>query len=97
LPGPTLEALKCRSLEVFQALGCRDVARVDFRVRDGVPYFLEINPLPGLNPDSSDLVILAGLMGSSHAELVREVFRAALARHDMYAAMVAQPNRVSVG
>ena len=35
------------------------MARVDFRLRAGVPYFLEVNPLPGLNPESSDLVILA--------------------------------------
>ena len=35
------------------------MARIDFRVRGGVPYFLEANPLPGLAPDWSDLVILA--------------------------------------
>jgi len=34
-------------------------ARIDFRVRDGVPYFLEVNPLPGLNPEDSDLVIMS--------------------------------------
>jgi len=36
---------------------------IDFRLRDGVPYFLEVNPLPGLNPESSDLVIMARLAG----------------------------------
>ena len=39
-----------RARRVFRALQCRDVARIDFRVRDGVPYFIEANPLPGLAP-----------------------------------------------
>ena len=64
----------------FAALGCRDVARIDFRLRDGLPYFLEINPLPGLNPESSDLVIMADLLGISHAELVGMILDAATRR-----------------
>lgn len=66
--------------EVYEALGCRDLARVDFRVRDGVPYFLEANPLPGLAPVSSDLVIMADGLGVGHAGLIRRVLKAALAR-----------------
>ncbi len=68
-------------LKAYRALACRDVARVDFRLRDGVPYFLEVNPLPGLNPESSDLVILARLAGWTYEELIRGVFEAALARY----------------
>ena len=65
----------------FTALGCRDIARVDFRVRDGIPYFLEVNPLPGLNPDDSDLVIMANLVGWSYARLIETIVDAALKRH----------------
>ena len=53
---------------------------MDFRVRDGVPYFLEINPLPGLNPESGDLVFLAERVGVPHAELIRMIVAAATTR-----------------
>ena len=56
----------------FDALGCRDLARIDFRLRDGVPYFIEANPLPGLAPVTSDLVILARGHGLGHADLIRK-------------------------
>ena len=36
---------------IFQVLDCRDLGRIDFRLSDaGVPYFLEINALPSLEP-----------------------------------------------
>jgi D-alanine-D-alanine ligase len=70
------------SLTAFQALGCRDIARIDFRVRAGIPYFLEANPLPGLNPDDSDLVIMANLMGWSYAKLIETIALAGWKRHN---------------
>lgn len=76
-----LEKVEAAALEVYQALGCRDVARIDFRLRDGKPYFLEVNPLPGLNPESSDLVIMAKLVGWSYPQLVGAILQAALDRH----------------
>src|SRR5207248_9639256 len=74
-------AVRQAALTAFRTLGCRDVARVDFRLKGGVPYFLEINPLPGLNPDTSDLVILGDLVGWTHARLVERILAAALARY----------------
>ncbi|MFO0938646.1 MAG: D-alanine--D-alanine ligase [Gemmataceae bacterium] len=80
LPASVTTELSRAALTAFDALGCVDVARIDFRVRDGVPYFLEINPLPGLNPESSDLVIMANLLNVSHAELVERILNASLKR-----------------
>jgi D-alanine-D-alanine ligase len=69
------------SLKAFKALGCRDFARVDFRVSpEGVPCFLEINPLPGLGT-YSDLIIMAKMLGWTHEEVIGAVFDAALERY----------------
>jgi len=72
--------LERAALTSYRALGCRDIARVDFRMRDGVAYFLEVNPLPGLNPIESDLVLLAKGVGWSYEQLIQTIFNAALAR-----------------
>ncbi len=41
------------SKQVFSAAGCRDMARVDFRLaHDGHASFLEINTIPGMTPTS---------------------------------------------
>ena len=76
-----LQNLESSGFNAFQTLGCRDFARLDFRVsRDGVPYFIEINPLPGLGTHS-DLVIMAQQIGWTHQELVAGVLNAALERY----------------
>jgi D-alanine-D-alanine ligase len=80
LPAAVSRNVIADALSVFHALGCRDLARADFRIRDGVPYFLEINPLPGLNPESGDLCYLAYRVGLTHAELVTQILDASLTR-----------------
>jgi len=75
-----LERIQSSSLKVFDALGCRDFARLDFRISPaGVPYFLEINPLPGLG-NHSDLVIMAKKLGWNHRQLISAMLNAALER-----------------
>jgi len=75
------ERIALASLRIFKVLGCRDFARLDFRVSpDGVPYFLEINPLPGLG-SYSDLVIMALKLGWTHQRLIQAVLEAALKRY----------------
>jgi D-alanine-D-alanine ligase len=72
------------ALRCYRVLDCRDVSRVDLRVgRNGTPYFLEINPLPGLSPIYGDLPIMAGRMGWSYDQLVKAIFHHALKRHGM--------------
>lgn len=60
LTAETIAALERSALTAYRLLGCRDIARFDFRLdTGGQPHFLECNPLPGLNPLSGDIVILS--------------------------------------
>jgi D-alanine-D-alanine ligase len=70
------------ALRSYRVLECRDVSRVDIRVgEDRTPYFLEVNPLPGLSPVYGDLVIMARNMGWDYARLVKTIFHHALKRY----------------
>ena len=67
--------------KVWRAFGLRDVARIDVRRdRNGIANFVEVNPLPGVHPINSDLVILARLAGISHPDLIRRIVNAAIRR-----------------
>jgi GNAT superfamily N-acetyltransferase len=74
------ERLSALAMQAFRLLGCRDYARVDFRVRpSGKPYLLEVNP----NPDFSPTAGFAGALtagGLSHAQFTLDLVCTALAR-----------------
>lgn len=82
LPSAMIQQISTTSIQIFDILGCRDFARLDFRLgKDGNLYFLEINPLPGLNPKSSDLPIMASKMGLTYQHLIIEILNSALQRY----------------
>lgn len=77
-----LDRLERAAREVFAALGCRDVARIDFRMDAlGRVHFIESNPLPGLAPGWSDLVLIAQAAGIEYRALIGEVLSFAIRRH----------------
>lgn len=81
-----VEELNWYTAAVFRVTGALDVARVDFRLdasENWKPYILEINPLPGLSPGISDLVIEAAALGISHTELVNRILNTALRRYHL--------------
>jgi D-alanine-D-alanine ligase len=76
--------LRMLAAAVFRVTGCKDVARVDFRLdeeNDDKPYILEVNPLPGLNPGYSDLCMQARAAGWTYERLVNTIVDQAVARY----------------
>jgi D-alanine-D-alanine ligase len=77
-----LERMKSSARGAFMALGCRDVARIDFRMDEaGRIYFLECNPLPGLTPGWSDLVLISQGEGMDYPTLIGEILSGAIRRY----------------
>jgi D-alanine-D-alanine ligase len=81
-----VEELNWLTAAVFRVTGAFDVSRVDFRLDandNWRPYILEINPLPGLSPGISDLVIEAAADGIDYVELVNLILNSALERYGL--------------
>jgi D-alanine-D-alanine ligase len=86
LEAEMLDELNWLTAAVFRVTGANDVSRVDFRLDvddNWKPYILEINPLPGLSPGISDLVIEAAAEGVGHAHLVNMILETALERYGL--------------
>lgn len=79
--GPLIEATEALALASYRALELRDGGRVDLRLdREGAPSFMEVNPLPGLNPGHSDLPMIARQEGLSFRDLIGAIVESALKR-----------------
>ncbi len=65
----------------FSSLECRDFARVDLRMApDGKIYVFEVNPLPGMTPGYSDLVLISKGAGMDYDTLMAEIMVGGLRR-----------------
>ncbi len=71
--------VKETALRTHHAVGCFGVSRTDIRLsRDNIPYVLEINPLPGLNPHESNLPFMAYAVGMKYEDLIEAILLSAL-------------------
>jgi D-alanine-D-alanine ligase len=81
-----VDELNWLAAAVFRVTGSLDVSRIDFRLDKNdnwKPYILEINPLPGLSPGISDIVIEAAADGIDHTSLVNMILQTAMKRYGM--------------
>jgi D-alanine-D-alanine ligase len=69
------------SLTVWRGLDLRDAGRIDLRSDlRGIPHFMEVNSLAGLNPVRSDLPILCNQLGMKYHDLISSIIDSALQR-----------------
>ncbi len=80
LPPDTAAKVQDYAVKAFEALDCRDYARVDFRLTpSGDPFCLELNTLPGMT-ELSLVPMAARAAGISFEDLVERICRLALGR-----------------
>jgi D-alanine-D-alanine ligase len=66
------------AIAIWNAFELRDVARVDVRVdRDGIHNFVEVNPLPGMHPTNSDLILLIEAAGWTYNGMIAAILDSA--------------------
>jgi D-alanine-D-alanine ligase len=79
--GALLDEASAIALAAWRGLGCRDGGRVDLRQdAAGLLNFIEVNPLPGINSQYSDLPILANLAGWTYPQLIGAIVESAARR-----------------
>jgi D-alanine-D-alanine ligase len=69
------------ALRMWNGLGCRDGGRVDLRCDDrGRAHFIEVNPLAGLHPRISDLVVICQHLRVPYETLIETILQSAVER-----------------
>ena len=75
------------AIKAHLAIGTEDVSRVDMRMdAEGNPRLLEINTLPGLTPEFSDLCVIANADGLSYQDLILEILYLGASRWKLFPA-----------
>lgn len=84
LPAPLTEEelaeLERVAKAAYRAIGCRDYARIDIRLRDGVFYALDVNPNADISAEAS-MACAAEAMGCSYGDMGSRLVRLAAQRH----------------
>jgi D-alanine-D-alanine ligase len=87
LPAPLDEAeyerLKKTSILAYKTSGCRDYARLDIRLRDGIFYVLDVNPNSDVSAEAS-MACAAEYAGYSHGEMISRIINLAAKRHPIF-------------
>ncbi|MDD8012950.1 MAG: ATP-grasp domain-containing protein [Acidobacteriota bacterium] len=93
-PAPLDEELRAliekKALAAFNALDCRDYARVDFRLsKRDIPFVIDVNPNPDISPESG-FIRSASHAGISYEEVLFTLVEFALQRSSASARPVAE-------
>jgi D-alanine-D-alanine ligase len=70
-------------LGAYRATNCRDYARMDVRLRDGIFYILDVNHNADISPDTS-LIKAAEMIGYPYGQFGSLLINLAAARHPVF-------------
>ena len=67
------------ALRVHRGFRCYDISRIDLKLQDGIPYLLEVTPIPAMNRGGT-FEYCAAQQGMSYADLLNTILESALQR-----------------
>ena len=77
----TLNLIKNNARKAYTVLNCHEFARIDVRMdKDGYPYFIELNTLPGMEKGYSDYPKMAEAQGYKYEDLIEKLITLAIER-----------------
>lgn len=79
LPEEKIKECQQLSKKIYKLIGCHGVVRVDFILKNGIPYFLEINTIPGMT-ETSFIPQQLNAMGMTLRTVVSQIIDQDLAR-----------------
>lgn len=80
----TEEKVREVAVKTHLAVGCFDISRTDIRLdKNNTPYVLEINPLPGLDPNESNFPLMAYAAGMKYEDLIEAILSGAAERREL--------------
>lgn len=86
IPQELARQLQDLAIKAHKAIGALDVSRVDMRMDAlGNPRLIEINTLPGLTPDFSDICVICNAAGISYDDLILEILYLGASRFSLLA------------
>lgn len=85
LTNDQIRQLQQLSIGSYKAIGCRDYARIDLRLRGDTFFVLDINPNADLSPETST-VFAAATTGRSYGQFVSGLVNLAAHRHPVFSA-----------
>lgn len=75
--------IKATAIKAFNSLGLKDYGRVDIIYREGIPYVLEINSLPGLMKEKSSLYRMGQASELGYKGLIFKIVESARKRYNI--------------
>lgn len=82
-----LALLNHTAIAAYKAIGCRDFARIDLRLLNGIYYVLDINPNADFSPDTSS-ICAAEVAGLSYGAIASCLVNLAAHRHPVYSTIL---------
>ncbi len=52
IPESVVQSISSTTMNIYKHLGCRGVIRIDYIIKDGTAYFIEVNAIPGMSAQS---------------------------------------------